>query len=73
MLLRYICERLDEQTLLELAGSASVVNTGVTRLVRDGGSWRVVDFNRHDHLTAAHAGADLLTVHGADDTIADGP
>jgi broad specificity phosphatase PhoE len=73
MLMRYICERLDEQSLLELAGSVSIVNTGVTRLVRDGASWRVADFNRHDHLTAAYAGADLLTVHGTDNALsADG-
>ncbi len=69
MLLRYICEGLDEAALLELARSATIVNTGLTRLVRVGDSWQVVDFNRHDHLQPAYAGADLRTVHGADDDV----
>jgi broad specificity phosphatase PhoE len=68
MLLRYICEELDEQSLLELAVSATIVNTGLTRLVRVHGQrrWQVADFNRHDHLLAAHAGEDLRTLHPAD-------
>jgi broad specificity phosphatase PhoE len=68
MLLRYICEELDEQSLLELAMSATIVNTGLTRLVRVHGQrrWQVADFNRHDHLLAAHAGEDLRTLHPAD-------
>ena len=48
MLLRYICEGLDEQSLLELASTATIVNTGLTRLVRDDGrQWQVADFNRY--------------------------
>jgi len=57
MLLRYICEGLDEQALLHLAASATIVNTGLTRLVRLGPrQWEVADFNRHDHLLAAPIG-----------------
>ncbi len=67
MLLRYICERLDEHGVLELARSTAIVNTGLTRLVHDDTAWRVTDFNRSDHLEPAHAGADLRTVHGSDD------
>lgn len=67
MLLRYICEGLDEQSVLELAVSATIVNTGLTRLVRiSRRRWQVADFNRHDHLLAAHAGEDLRTEHAAD-------
>ncbi|MDQ2749329.1 MAG: histidine phosphatase family protein [Actinomycetota bacterium] len=67
MLLRYICERLDEQSLLELAATATIVNTGLTRLVREGRrQWKVADFNRQDHLLAGHAGEDLRTEHPAD-------
>lgn len=68
MLLRYVCEGLDEQALLELATSTTIVNTGLTRLVRDtrDSSWRVADFNRHDHLSVAHSGEDLRTEHPAD-------
>jgi broad specificity phosphatase PhoE len=68
MLLRYICEGLDEQSVLELAVSATIVNTGLTRLIRVPGQrrWQIADFNRHDHLLAAHAGEDLRTEHPAD-------
>jgi broad specificity phosphatase PhoE len=67
MLLRYICEGLDEQSLLELASTATIVNTGLTRLVRDDvGQWQVADFNRYDHLLVAEAGEDLRTEHPAD-------
>jgi broad specificity phosphatase PhoE len=72
MLLRYICEGLDEVGVLELARSVSIVNTGLTRLVRTGDSWQVADFNRHDHLQPVYAGADLRTVHGADDDVRPG-
>jgi 2,3-bisphosphoglycerate-dependent phosphoglycerate mutase len=67
MLLRYVCERLDEHEVLELARTTAIVNTGLTRLVRDGTRWRVAEFNRSDHLEPAHAGADLRTVHGSDE------
>jgi broad specificity phosphatase PhoE len=68
MLLRYVCEGLDEQAVLELASSATIVNTGLTRLIRDGSrsGWQLAEFNRHDHLSAAHAGADLRSEHPAD-------
>jgi broad specificity phosphatase PhoE len=73
MLLRYICEGLDEQSVLELASTATIVNTGLTRLVRaDGRHWNVADFNRHDHLSAAQAGADPRTEHPADSDILPG-
>jgi broad specificity phosphatase PhoE len=72
MLMRYVCEGLDEQALLGVARAGQIVNTGVTRLVRAGGSWRVTEFNRHDHLSIDYAGADLRTVHITDDDVLPG-
>jgi broad specificity phosphatase PhoE len=65
--IRYVCEGLDEAQALALAKSDPVLNTGVTRLVRNGdGSWTVTEANRHDHLMPDFAGADLRTQHPAD-------
>jgi broad specificity phosphatase PhoE len=65
-MIRYICEGLDEAQVLALARSEVLLNTGVTRLVRNAdGSWAVTEVNRHDHLLPAFAGADLRTQHPA--------
>jgi broad specificity phosphatase PhoE len=65
-MLRYVCEGLDEAQVLALARSDVLVNTGVTRLVRDGhGDWRVTAANQQEHLLADFAGGDLRTEHPA--------
>jgi broad specificity phosphatase PhoE len=69
VMLRYVCESLDEAQVLALARSEVLVNTGVTRLVRGGaasGGWSVRAANEHDHLLPAFAGADLRTYHDGD-------
>jgi broad specificity phosphatase PhoE len=65
-IMRYVCEGLDEAQVLSLARSESLVNTGVTRLVRQpDGSWQVNAANQHDHLLPDFAGEDLRTEHPA--------
>jgi broad specificity phosphatase PhoE len=64
LLVRYVLERLDEGQLAELAGSGSVPNASITRLVRDsGGSWRAAMFSSVEHLDRHGVQA---TVHGGD-------
>ena len=56
MLLRYVCERWDEATLLETAARTEVANASVTRLVIDPstpGLWMAESFNAVEHLTAS--------------------
>jgi broad specificity phosphatase PhoE len=66
-MIRYVCEGLDEAQVLALATSEVLVNTGVTRLVRNvDGAWTVIEANRHDHLLPDFAGADLRTLHPPD-------
>lgn len=62
MLFRYVCEGMDEATLMELCRSTEIVNTSITRLVREGsdGPWRVAEFNSTPHLSEQ-----LRTEHGA--------
>lgn len=52
LLLRYVLERLDEATVLELARTSSVGNASVTRLVRthDDGAWQLAEFGAVEHL-----------------------
>lgn len=66
MLFRYICERLSEQELLDIASSTSVRNASVTRLVRPSGRgrWTLESFNAVDHLEPGGAPA---TEHAGDD------
>lgn len=61
MLFRYVLEPLDERAVLELAASASVHNTSITRLVPGEAGWRVAAADVHDHL--ARAGVEA-TEHG---------
>jgi broad specificity phosphatase PhoE len=65
MLMRYICEQLDETTVLDLARVNPIGNAALTRLARRGDGWRVRGFNEQDHLLAD--GQDLRTLHPADE------
>lgn len=67
MLLRYVCEGLDEATILDLARANPIVNTGLTRLVATADGWRVAEFNRDDHLLVD--GQDLRTTHPSDEHV----
>lgn len=52
LLFRYVCERLDEKELFDLAREGSITNASVTRIVRDSpdGVWRTTVHNDHSHL-----------------------
>lgn len=65
LLFRYVCEGMDEEQLLQLAGTASVGNASVTRLTRPSGLglWTAADFNRREHLREHGAS---VTEHGSD-------
>ncbi len=58
-LFRAVCERIDEQTLLEGAAAHPIPNASITRLVRDepAGPWRATVVNEVGHL-------DEVTEHG---------
>ncbi|WAP52405.1 histidine phosphatase family protein [Arthrobacter sp. ATA002] len=66
MLIRYICERLSEQELLDIASSTSVRNASVTRLVRPSGQgrWTLESFNAVNHL---ESGGAPVTEHAGDE------
>lgn len=66
MLARYVCERLSERELLDIAASTSVRNASVTRLVRPAGSgrWTLKSFNAVDHL---ESGGAPVTEHAGDE------
>ncbi|MCC9176499.1 histidine phosphatase family protein [Arthrobacter sp. zg-Y750] len=66
MLIRYICERLSEQELLDLAAANSVRNGSVTRLVRPSGTgpWKAHTFNSVLHLQDSGA---PVTEHSGDE------
>ena len=51
-LFRYVCQNLDEPTLLELGRATLIANASVTRLVRTtaDGPWTVAEFNDTAHL-----------------------
>ncbi|HZZ98084.1 MAG TPA: histidine phosphatase family protein [Jatrophihabitantaceae bacterium] len=68
LLFRYILERMDESTLLELAATSSVANASVTRLVRPSldSAWQTADFGAVDHLRRFGV---ALTHHGAEDDV----
>jgi len=67
-LLRYICENLDEATLLDLAAASVVRNGSLTRLVRPSGEgpWTLAAFNDVTHL---EAGGVPVTQHGGDTNV----
>lgn len=66
MLFRYICERLSEGELLDIAASTSVRNASVTRLVRPSGTgrWTLESFNAVDHV---ESGGAPVTEHAGDE------
>lgn len=64
LLIRYICEGLDEAQILEIARAQSVVNASITRIARTAtGTWEVTMFNDASHLVAHGA---PVTEHPAD-------
>lgn len=63
MLFRYICEGLDESTVLDIARQDPVGNTSVTRLAQHGPHWTLVEYNSQTHLILD--GQDLRTTHSA--------
>ena len=53
-LLRYVCEGLDEEQVLELARSTPLRNASASRFVRDDdGVWAVPSYDEVEHLRAA--------------------
>lgn len=62
LVLRYVCEGLTEAEVLAIAGSTSLANAAITRLVRGtDGTWTCADFNVDAHLVGA--AGDLRTEH----------
>lgn len=67
MLFRYICEQLDERTVLDLARANPIGNTALTRLVRDDDQWKLYEFNWQEHLVTGRE--DLRTSHPAGEQV----
>jgi probable phosphoglycerate mutase len=63
MSIRYVCERLSELEVLDLARRSPVRNASVTRLVRDGDRWNAPVVNEDEHLVHADA---PVTEHAGD-------
>ena len=65
MLFRYVCEGLDETTVVDIARADPVGNTAVSRLAAaaDAPGWALVEYNSQAHLL--RDGADLRTTHPA--------
>jgi broad specificity phosphatase PhoE len=67
MLLRYVLEGWDEETLLETAARTEVANASVTRLMLDPDRsplWVAESFNAVEHLTAVAGGVSMRENHG---------
>ncbi|PYF97248.1 Broad specificity phosphatase PhoE [Georgenia satyanarayanai] len=78
LVFRYVCEGMDEATVLDVGRTSTVRNAAVTRLVReeDADTWTLAEFNAADHLrdrgvpvTAQHSPSDeqVPSEHGAGD------
>lgn len=63
MLLLYLLLPLDEAALLEFAATHAVGNASVTRVVREGARWELLEFSGVEHLQ--HQGAPV-TLHPGD-------
>ena len=63
MSIRYVCERLSEHEVLELARRSPVRNAAVTHLLREGDAWRAGVVNEDEHLVRANA---PVTEHAGD-------
>ncbi len=50
MMMRYVLERLDEQTILEIDRTYQIPNCSVTAYARSGRRWQLVEFASVDHL-----------------------
>lgn len=73
LVVRYICERLNEANILEIALQTSVANASVTRLVRPSGAgpWQLDAFNVSAHVEAY--GAPVTTHPGDSDVLPQNP
>src|SRR3954469_8166403 len=60
LLFRYVCERLNEQQVLEIGATDPVRNVSITTLDRTETGWRLVSFNDVSHLDEQAA---PVTVH----------
>jgi broad specificity phosphatase PhoE len=68
LLIRYICEGMDEAQILAIARQQSVLNASVTRLARTPeGTWALTTFNDATHLMAQGA---PVTEHPAERDVA---
>lgn len=55
LVFRYVCEELDEERILEIGRTEGVRNASVSRLVHDGETWHLADYNVDAHLRREHA------------------
>jgi broad specificity phosphatase PhoE len=54
VLLRYICEGLDEKSVLRVASETPMRNAALSRYVRqEGGAWKVTEYDKVQHLRDA--------------------
>ncbi|MCC6496952.1 MAG: histidine phosphatase family protein [Propionibacteriaceae bacterium] len=68
MLFRYLCEGLDEHTILEIGATDPVRNVSLTVLRRQpGGPWQLVRYNDVSHLVATGA---PVTAHPGEPDVA---
>lgn len=65
LVVRYVCEAMTEQQVLDLGATTAVRNASVTRLIPAAtpGGWRVTSFNEAEHLATEGV---PVTVHGSD-------
>jgi broad specificity phosphatase PhoE len=68
LLFRYVLEGMNEEELLDLAASTSVLNASLTRYVRPSGEgpWTLESFNVADHLTEQGV---TVTEHAGDASV----
>ncbi len=68
LMIRYVCERLTEADILEIALGSNVANASMTRLVRPTGSgaWQLDSFNVSSHVQAYGA---PVTSHPGDSDV----
>jgi broad specificity phosphatase PhoE len=68
LLFRYVLEGMNEEELLDLAASTSVLNASLTRYVRPSGDgpWTLESFNVADHLTEQGV---TVTEHAGDASV----
>jgi len=63
MMTRYVCCRLTEREVLDLAAENPIGNASISRLARrEDCSWQVLEYNAQKHLVQP-GGRDLRTTH----------